>query len=38
MKEVIKIHKNDNVLLAMRHFNKGERLHTDGLTIEVKDL
>ncbi|MCX2734837.1 MULTISPECIES: UxaA family hydrolase [unclassified Bacillus (in: firmicutes)] len=37
MKEVIKIHKNDNVLLAMRHFNKGERLHTDGLTIEVKD-
>ncbi len=23
MKEVIKIHKNDNVLLAMRHFNKG---------------
>ena len=21
----------------MRHFNKGERLHTDGLTIEVKD-
>lgn len=23
MKEVIKIHKNDNVLLAMRHFDKG---------------
>ena len=35
MKEVIKIHKNDNVLLAMRHFNKGERLHTHGLTIEA---
>lgn len=37
MKSFIKIHKQDNVLLALRDIQKGERLHADGVSIEVKD-
>lgn len=37
MKSFIKIHKQDNVLLALRDIQKGERLHTGGVSIEVKD-
>ncbi|KXZ13413.1 hypothetical protein AXI58_04545 [Bacillus nakamurai] len=37
MKEVMKIHHNDNVLLALRDIKKGEMLHMDGLVIETKD-
>lgn len=37
MKSCIKIHKQDNVLLALRDIEKGERLNADGMSIEVKD-
>ncbi|WP_459198697.1 UxaA family hydrolase [Bacillus subtilis] len=37
MKSFIKIHKQDNVLLALRDIQKGERLHADSVSIEVKD-
>lgn len=37
MKSFIKIHKQDNVLLALRDIQKGERLHADGVSIEVKN-
>ncbi|MBT2573739.1 altronate dehydratase [Bacillus sp. ISL-51] len=37
MKEIMKIHPNDNVLLALRDIKKGEMLHMDGLVIEAKD-
>ncbi|MCY7784793.1 MULTISPECIES: altronate dehydratase family protein [unclassified Bacillus (in: firmicutes)] len=37
MKSCIKIHKQDNVLLALRDIQKGERLNADGVSIEVRD-
>ncbi|MBT9250898.1 UxaA family hydrolase [Bacillus halotolerans] len=37
MKSFIKIHRQDNVLLALRDIQKGERLNADGISIEVKD-
>lgn len=37
LKSFIKIHKQDNVLLALRDIQKGERPHADGVSIEVKD-
>ncbi|CAN2253095.1 altronate dehydratase [Bacillus subtilis] len=37
MKSFIKIHIQDNVLLALRDIQKGERLNADGVSIEVKD-
>ncbi|MBL4964574.1 UxaA family hydrolase [Bacillus halotolerans] len=37
MKSFIKIHRQDNVLLALRDIQKGERLNVDGTSIEVKD-
>ncbi|MCI4139288.1 UxaA family hydrolase, partial [Bacillus vallismortis] len=36
MNSFIKIHKQDNVLLALRDIGKGERLNADGVSIEVK--
>ncbi|MED1124160.1 altronate dehydratase family protein [Bacillus atrophaeus] len=37
MKAYVQIHKNDNVLLALRDMKKGEQLQTDGQTVELKD-
>ncbi|KUP31001.1 altronate hydrolase [Bacillus halotolerans] len=37
MKSFIKIHRQDNVLLALRDIRKGELLNADGISIEVKD-
>lgn len=37
VKSFIKIHRQDNVLLALRDIQKGERLNVDGISIEVKD-
>ncbi len=37
MKSFIKIHIQDNVLLASRDIQKGEPLNADGVSIEVKD-
>jgi len=35
MKELIKIHSRDNVVIALRNFNKGETIEVEGTTIEL---
>ncbi|WP_442588270.1 UxaA family hydrolase [Pedobacter sp. AW31-3R] len=35
MKEIIKIHKRDNVVIALRNFSKAEVIEVDGETIEL---
>lgn len=35
MKELIKIHSRDNVVIALRNFAKGETIKVDGLQIEL---
>jgi altronate hydrolase len=35
MKELIKIHSRDNVVIALRNFSKGETIETDGRQIQL---
>lgn len=35
MKELIKIHSRDNVVIALRNFSKGETIEVEGTTIEL---
>ncbi|MFS0643607.1 UxaA family hydrolase [Siminovitchia sp. 179-K 8D1 HS] len=37
MKEAIKIHHQDNVIVALRDFSKGEKIAEDGGSVELKE-